>query len=141
MMDLEGPDETESTVAVAPVTEAPVTESAPAKKVASKKAAPKKSTPKKGTTKPMSTAKTAKKSPAKKAAPKKESTGQRGRVCAHAGKKLFKVAKENPRRQGTLGYNSFKVIKDGMTYEQYIAKGGRLVDLNWDIEKGYVKVK
>lgn len=119
----------------------------PAEEVTTKKSTPKK----KGTKPPVGTKKTpakkaapVKKAVAKKAtkkAPKAESNGLRGRTCQHAGKKIFKVAKENPRREGTNGYNSFKVIKDGMTYEQYIAKGGRLVDLNWDIEKGYVKVK
>jgi hypothetical protein len=85
---------------------------------------------------------TTKKAAKKKKATKKESesTGQRGRVCVHAGKNITKLVKENPRRKGTNGFDSFNKIKSGMTYEQYIAAGGRLVDLNWDIEHRYVKV-
>lgn len=139
--------------------EAPAQETAAVAEVAvpekkQRKAPAKKSTKsnkKASTPKTVATPKTAaKKQPAKKAQAKKatskpakkaESNGQRGRTSQYAGKKIFKVSKENPRREGTHGHKSFSVIKDGMTYEQYIQKGGRQIDLDWDVKKGNIKVK
>jgi hypothetical protein len=64
-----------------------------------------------------------------------------GRPSAFAGKVIRKVADENPRREGTHGYKSWQLIKSGMTYEKYIAAGGRRQDLAWDLERGYVKLE
>lgn len=75
----------------------------------------------------------------KKAAKKKQTAGT-GRKSQFAGKKLSKVAKENPRREGSAGHKSFSVIKNGMTYEQFLAAGGRRTDLDWDVAHGHVKV-
>jgi hypothetical protein len=85
-------------------------------------------------------AKKATKAPAKKAAAKSEGDGQRGRKSKYSGMKLTKLVDKNPRREGTHGHNSFSVIRSGMTYEKYIEAGGRLVDLEFDVNKGYVKV-
>jgi hypothetical protein len=69
-------------------------------------------------------------------------TGERaGRTSAFAGKVIRKVADANPRREGTNGYNSWELIKNGMTYEKYIAAGGRRQDLAWDLARGYVKLE
>jgi hypothetical protein len=69
-------------------------------------------------------------------------TGERtGRPSGFAGKVIRKVATENPRREGTHGYSSWELIKNGMTYEKYIAAGGRRQDLAWDLERGYVKLE
>lgn len=81
----------------------------------------------------MSTKKTT-----KKAAAEKKGTG--GRTSEFAGKKITKLAKENPRREGTHGHKSFSLIKTGMTYEQYISAGGRRQDLASDVAKGHLKV-
>ena len=67
-------------------------------------------------------------------------TGGAGRESTYAGKVITKLVDENPRREGTAGFKSFAVIKNGMTYEQYIAKGGRRKDLAWDEAHKYVKV-
>lgn len=67
--------------------------------------------------------------------------GRRGRPSEFAGKVITRLVKENPRREGTFGYKSFALIKDGMTYEDYLAKGGRREDLAWDVERKYVAVK
>jgi hypothetical protein len=64
-----------------------------------------------------------------------------GRPSAFAGKVIRKVATENPRREGTHGYNSWELIKNGMSYEKYIEAGGRRQDLAWDLERGYVKLE
>lgn len=86
---------------------------------------------------------TAKKATSKKAAAKKavvaKSTGA-GRTSVFAGKKITKLTKDNPRREGTLGHKSFSVITSGMTYEKFIEAGGRLVDLKSDVTKGNLKV-
>lgn len=71
--------------------------------------------------------------PAQKAA----ADGKRGRKSNHDGKKLFPAdgVKENPRREGTHGHKSMAIIMSnpGITYEGFIAAGGRPQDLTWDI--------
>jgi hypothetical protein len=88
--------------------------------------------------------KTKKKGTTKKkaAVAKKKGEGKgAGRPSIFSGKVLTKAVSENPRRAGTAGHKSFSVIKNGMTFEQYVAAGGRRQDLAWDVEKGNVKVK
>ena len=58
-----------------------------------------------------------------------------------AGKIITKLVKTNPRREGTHGYNSFNLIKNGMTYEEYIDLGGRANDLQWDLDHNWVELK
>src|SRR5262249_44522283 len=58
-----------------------------------------------------------------------------------AGRFVFRLVKENPRRPGTHGYNSFKLISDGMTYEEYRRLGGRNNDLQWDIDHKWVEMR
>ncbi len=51
---------------------------------------------------------------------------------------------ENPRREGTWGYKSFELIMaagdEGISYEEFLAKGGRNKDLAWDWNHGFVSV-
>lgn len=69
----------------------------------------------------------------------------------HSGKKsqfeagiIKSKMKTNPRRDGTWGYKSFDIIlsagDEGISYENYLAKGGRNKDLTWDWNHGYVSV-
>lgn len=50
---------------------------------------------------------------------------------------------ENPRRAGSHGFNSMKIVlkNPGLTYEEYIERGGRPQDLRWDIEKGHLELR
>lgn len=87
--------------------------------------------------------KKAAKKKAKKATKKvkaKKSKGGGGRTSKFSGKRIIKLVKDNPRRKGTEGFKSFAKLKSGMKYEDYIKAGGRLQDLNWDIEHKYVRV-
>lgn len=61
----------------------------------------------------------------------------------YAGKKIYLVGKENPRREGTHGHRSMEVVrnKPGVTFEDYIAGGGRRVDLKGSIELKQVELK
>lgn len=75
--------------------------------------------------------------PKKKAAAKES----RGRPSELHGKKIYIKVQENPRRKGTHGYKSFEMMKNGMLVEDFIAAGGRMVDLRSDIAHKYVEVK
>lgn len=66
---------------------------------------------------------------------------QPGPRSSKNGKKIFKLVDGNPRREGTHGHKSFALIKDGMTYEQYMQAGGRNNDLGWDIDHKYVELR
>lgn len=96
---------------------------------------------------------TAKKGAAK--APAKKGTGAKGkgnpanlkvRKSKYTGMKLTASAeakKANPRKEGSHGYRSMEIIRNnpGITYEEFIAKGGRGNDLEWDVTKGNVTTK
>jgi hypothetical protein len=79
------------------------------------------------------------------------SSGRKGRASQYAGKTLIGAVKENqegavvnPRRDGTPGHKSLGLIlaagKTGISYEDFIAGGGRNQDLLWDIAHDNVKV-
>jgi hypothetical protein len=98
---------------------------------------------KKQTTKKRTNASTAQVSKSKLKVAKGKGNGKttthRDYIPAEA--RITKLVKENPRREGTIGHESFSVIKSGMTVEQYVAKGGRRKDLRWDLDHEYVKLE
>ena len=57
-----------------------------------------------------------------------------------SGKKITRLVKDNPRRNGTHGFKSFALIKSGMSYEDYLKAGGRRQDLAWDVKHRFVRV-
>lgn len=71
--------------------------------------------------------------------PKAPSNGRKGRNSMFDGR-TFKVAdgrNVNPRREGTKGHKSFAIVMGagpkGIKYEDFLAQGGRRVDLAWDL--------
>jgi hypothetical protein len=58
-----------------------------------------------------------------------------------AGKKIYKLAKGNPRREGTHGWKSYNLVHDGMSFEEYIEAGGRATDLQWDLDHQFVELR
>ena len=70
----------------------------------------------------------------------KKSKGSTGRPSAFSGKRITRLVKENPRRKGSAGFKSFSIIKSGMSYEQFLAAGGRRQDLAYDVAHKHVKV-
>ena len=60
-----------------------------------------------------------------------------------AGKVLFPLKPENPRRANTKGFKSYQIILDahkeggykGVKFEKFIELGGRSVDARWDIDR------
>jgi hypothetical protein len=67
----------------------------------------------------------------------------RGRVTVFADKRLFPVAGAKPRKPGTYGERSLAIIQaePGISYKDYIAKGGRLKDITWDVDHGKAYVE
>jgi hypothetical protein len=78
--------------------------------------------------------------PTKKEKVVKEKTEHKGRSSNFSGKKLRPLVDENPRREGTWGFKSMAIIlsNPGITYEDFVAAGGRNNDLVWDIKHGHV---
>lgn len=64
-----------------------------------------------------------------------------GRKSSHAGKKIYKLAKENPRRPESHGAKNWEIYRDGMTYEEFIMAKGGANHLNYDLEKGYIELR
>jgi len=73
----------------------------------------------------------------------KKQTGRKKGSGKFAGKQLFPLVAENPRRAGSFGYHSMSLILavPGLYYSTYIEKGGRPQDLQWDIDRKFVEVK
>ena len=73
-----------------------------------------------------------------------QSAAKKGRSSAFNGKTLKAKSKDNPRREGTNGHKSMAIIlaagDKGISYEAFIAAGGRRVDLAWDFNRGAVEV-
>jgi Skp family chaperone for outer membrane proteins len=68
----------------------------------------------------------------------------RGRTSSAEGKHIHKVGewkKTNPRREGTHGHKSWEAIKDGMSYEEFLASGGRNRDLMHDVKLGRIEIR
>lgn len=82
------------------------------------------------------------KAPKAGAKPKGEGAG-RGRVSQFSGMILKAAVKTNTRREGSHGHKSLGIIlaagDKGISYEDYVAKGGRLNDLVWDVNKDNVE--
>lgn len=77
--------------------------------------------------------------------PKEKAEGANGEVHRgkFAGKKIYPVKEENPRRADTFGWRSMKIIIDepGIVTEEYLKKGGRTRDLQWDFDRGHVRLE
>lgn len=54
--------------------------------------------------------------------------------------KITIVAEENPKRKGTGAHIRFAKYRNGMTIQSYLDAGGTTGDVNWDLEKGYIKI-
>jgi hypothetical protein len=68
-----------------------------------------------------------------------DATKKRGRNSGYEGKMISALVAENPRRQNTHGFHSMGILINAgepVSYEAYIAQGGRRQDLAWDIQKG-----
>ena len=68
---------------------------------------------------------------------------KRGRKAGFEGKMIRALVEKNPRRQNTHGFHSMGILINAgepVSYESYIAQGGRRQDLAWDIQKGYAGI-
>ena len=54
-------------------------------------------------------------------------------------KKIVEVA-ANPKRAGTGAHERFAIYREEMTVAEYLAAGGQVRDVSWDVKQGYVKV-
>ena len=83
--------------------------------------------------------------PTKKPKSKRSLNGEetRGRKSFFKGRKLTTDLIVNPRRRESHGFNSLDIVikNKGLTYEDFISKGGRRQDLAWDLAKGRIRFK
>ena len=93
---------------------------------------------KKSTVKAKKSMKKTKKSAAKKS---KSSSNHRGRTSSLTGKKLYHAGKNHGLNEKKRRFKTYSMIKDGMTYEAFVAKKGNVGDLANLVKNGKVKVK
>jgi hypothetical protein len=62
------------------------------------------------------------------------------RVSSFTGKPLYSTVTENPRRKDSIGYKSHRIIlkNPGISFEDFVRKGGDPASLRWDLEHGYI---
>jgi hypothetical protein len=70
--------------------------------------------------------------PAAKPATGKRAVGQ-GRI--------IEVLVANPKREGSQTYARFNLYQTGMTVGEFLAAGGKSVDIAWDEAHGFIKVR
>ena len=51
----------------------------------------------------------------------------------------IKVVQKNPKAKDSISYNRYQKYKSAKNTQQYFNKGGRLADLMFDYQHGYVK--
>lgn len=56
------------------------------------------------------------------------------------GTTITKCVGTNPRREGTEGWDDWKLIRSGMTYESFLKRGGSRRRLEENIKRGFVRV-
>ena|SRR3990167_9031619 len=95
------------------------------------------------TDKPVADAPVKQKKEKKEKAPKAEGENRRGRVAKLEGKKLTALKDDDGRSDRNKGKTSFLIIKNnpGITFEEFIAQGGRNADALWDIKNGVIKAE
>ena len=54
--------------------------------------------------------------------------------------KISIVATENPKRNGSSAHTRFAKYRNGMTIQSFLDSGGTTGDVNWDLQKGYIKL-
>lgn len=55
--------------------------------------------------------------------------------------KIKLLTPENPKRPGSDAHVLFARYKDGMTVDQYVAAGGRLDAVRWDVKHKFIALK
>ncbi len=48
---------------------------------------------------------------------------------------------KNPKREGCGGWKRFNLYKNGLKIRDFLANGGKTIDLDWDRERGFVAVE
>ena len=48
---------------------------------------------------------------------------------------------KNPKREGSGGYKRFELYRTGMTIRNFLEKGGKTIDLDWDRERGFIAIE
>ena len=77
--------------------------------------------------------------------PKTTATGKKRGLKSKFANKIIKAKHtDNHRRKNSWGYHSFNIIlaagDKGLTYEEFLSKGGRNNDIVWDYNHGYVEL-
>jgi len=55
-------------------------------------------------------------------------------------KKINIINKTNPRREGSIPWKSYEALGQGILVSTYLERGGRRVDLKWEIDHGNVSL-
>ncbi|RPH73827.1 hypothetical protein EHM76_04820 [bacterium] len=64
----------------------------------------------------------------------------RNRFTLDGAKKIHLKVTENPRRKATNTYEIFKLYKEGMTVDEALKAGVRMIDIKADLERGHIEV-
>lgn len=75
----------------------------------------------------------------KKTAPVAEKAGPGHKSAFNDGMKITVLVKENPKRAGAAA--RFALYKNGITIAEYVAAGGTLADVRWDVKQDFISVK
>lgn len=78
---------------------------------------------------------------AKEEKPKKEAAAKEpGERALHLAKKIKILSKDNPRREGSHGFKTFAIYKNGMTVAEALEKGAEAGYIHADANRGYISL-
>lgn len=56
-------------------------------------------------------------------------------------RRIVYVAEANPKKPGTAAHQKFSLYRVGMTVSEFVAAGGTMGDVNWDVERGFIRLE
>lgn len=72
---------------------------------------------------------------------KKPAPAKRTRRTARDGMIIRVLAKTNPKRPGTVAHKMFSLYEDGATVRAFKDRGGRSIDLHFDLAKNFIRLE
>jgi hypothetical protein len=54
--------------------------------------------------------------------------------------KIWVLVDENPKKKNTKAHDRFELYKDGIMVTTFLRNGGKRVDIDWDVTRGFIAI-
>lgn len=73
--------------------------------------------------------------------PERKAAGPRGAALKRDDNRVISYVAPNPKKQGSSSYTRYELYAVGQTISQFIAAGGTMADVRWDLDRGFIKTE